>query len=51
VEPITKEEGQLFDGLANVILTPHIAGVTEEANHRVSRITVEGVARILKKGR
>jgi (S)-sulfolactate dehydrogenase len=32
-----------------VILTPHIAGVTVEANHRVSRITVEGVARVLKK--
>jgi (S)-sulfolactate dehydrogenase len=47
-EPI-KEEGQIFDGLANVILTPHIAGVTVEANHRVSRITVEGVARLLKK--
>src|SRR5918992_2067747 len=51
VEPITREEGQLFDGIANVVLTPHIAGVTEEANHRVSRMTVEGVARILKKGR
>jgi (S)-sulfolactate dehydrogenase len=50
-EPITNEEGQIFDGIANVILTPHIAGVTAEANHRVTRMTVEGVARILKKGR
>jgi (S)-sulfolactate dehydrogenase len=50
-EPITKDEGQIFDGAANVILTPHIAGVTVEANHRVSRITIEGVARLLKKAR
>ena len=48
-EPITTEVGQIFDGLANVILTPHIAGVTVEANHRVSRMTVEEVARVLKK--
>jgi (S)-sulfolactate dehydrogenase len=48
-EPITAEEGQIFDSLANVILTPHIAGVTVEANHRVSRLTVEEVVRILKK--
>jgi (S)-sulfolactate dehydrogenase len=50
-EPIKEEEGRIFDGLANVILTPHIAGVTMEANHRVSRMTVEGVARVLKKAR
>jgi (S)-sulfolactate dehydrogenase len=50
-EPITKEEGQFFSGLTNVILTPHIAGVTAEANYRVSHMTVEGVARILKKWR
>jgi len=50
-EPIQAETGKLFAGLANVILTPHISGVTVEANHRVSYMTVENVARVLKKGR
>jgi (S)-sulfolactate dehydrogenase len=50
-EPIKMEEGQIFAGIANVILTPHISGVTAEANHRVSHMTVEGVARFLKKHR
>lgn len=50
-EPIRKEEGALFDGVPNIILTPHISGVTAEANHRVSFMTVEGVARILRKRR
>jgi (S)-sulfolactate dehydrogenase len=50
-EPIKPETGKLFAGLGNVILTPHISGVTVEANHRVSFMTVESVARVLKKGR
>jgi (S)-sulfolactate dehydrogenase len=32
-----------FAGLANVILTPHIAGVTAESNVRVSRLVAEKV--------
>jgi (S)-sulfolactate dehydrogenase len=50
-EPIKSEAGRVFTGLSNVILTPHISGVTVEANHRVSFMTVESVARVLKKGR
>ena len=50
-EPIKTETGKLFAGISNVILTPHISGVTAEANHRVSYMTVESVARVLKKGR
>ncbi|MER0240210.1 hydroxyacid dehydrogenase [Fulvimarina sp. MAC8] len=42
-EPLTAEAGRIFDGLSNVILTPHIAGVTEEANVRVSALTAENV--------
>jgi phosphoglycerate dehydrogenase-like enzyme len=34
-----------------VILTPHISGVTAEANHRVSFMTVESVMRVLAKAR
>ena len=50
-EPIRLEAGKLFTGLSNVILTPHISGVTAEANHRVSYMTVDAVARVLQKGR
>ncbi len=50
-EPIRAEAGKLFAGLNNVILTPHISGVTAEANHRVSHMTVDAVARVLQKGR
>jgi (S)-sulfolactate dehydrogenase len=50
-EPIKAEAGKRFAGIPNVILTPHISGVTAEANHRVSLMTVESVARVLGKGR
>lgn len=46
-EPIG-ESGVVFDGAPNLILTPHIAGVTAESNVRVSRVTVENVARHLR---
>jgi (S)-sulfolactate dehydrogenase len=35
-------------GVPNLILTPHIAGVTEESNVRVSAAVAEAVARVLK---
>jgi (S)-sulfolactate dehydrogenase len=38
-----------FAGVPNLILTPHIAGVTEESNARVSTVTVENVRRVLEK--
>jgi (S)-sulfolactate dehydrogenase len=50
-EPIKAEAGKLFAGIPNVILTPHISGVTAEANRRVSFMTVDAIARVLKKGR
>lgn len=46
-EPIDGATGALFAGLANVILTPHIAGVTAEANTRISSITADNVRRVL----
>lgn len=42
-EPIDASTASLFSGLANVILTPHIAGVTEESNARVSEVTARNV--------
>lgn len=50
-EPIRPQDGQQFAGVPNIILTPHISGVTAEANRRVSMMTVEGVLRVLSKAR
>ncbi len=46
-EPIDAAAAGLFSGLANVILTPHIAGVTEESNARVSEVTSRNVLQAL----
>ncbi|WP_042249856.1 hydroxyacid dehydrogenase [Paracoccus sp. PAMC 22219] len=43
VEPLTREAGQRFAGLSNLILTPHIAGVTTQANVRVSSLIADRV--------
>jgi (S)-sulfolactate dehydrogenase len=48
VEPVTAQTGQMFAGLDNVVLTPHIAGLTAESNARVSDMTVQNVLRTLK---
>ena len=42
-EPLTAEAGRKFIGLPNLILTPHIAGVTEESNIRVSNLIADKV--------
>lgn len=46
-EPVDAAAGALFAGVPNLVLTPHIAGVTEESNVRVSAVTAEAVARHL----
>lgn len=46
-EPVTAEGGSKFDGIPNIILTPHIAGVTQESNVRVSEVTVANVLSVL----
>ena len=43
-EPLTQDAAKIFDGLENVILTPHIAGVTMESNERVSAMIAELVS-------
>lgn len=48
-EPLSQESAAKFAGLENVILTPHIAGVTEEANVRVSALTAQQVRQQLEK--
>ena len=42
-EPLTAEAAEKFKGLDNLVLTPHIAGVTEESNVRVSAVTAQAV--------
>lgn len=50
VEPLTADSAARFVGLSNLILTPHIAGVTEESNVRVSAVTAANVRRVLMGG-
>ncbi len=47
VEPITPEVGLMFHGIRNLILTPHIAGVTQESNRRVAEVAAENVRRVM----
>jgi (S)-sulfolactate dehydrogenase len=40
-EPLTADAGAVFAGIPNLVLTPHIAGVTEESNERVSELVAD----------
>lgn len=42
-EPLTQDAAQIFKGLTNLILTPHIAGVTKDSNIRVSAMIADHV--------
>jgi len=42
-EPLDVTQGSRFANVPNLILTPHIAGVTEESNVRVSEVTARTV--------
>jgi (S)-sulfolactate dehydrogenase len=46
-EPLTATAAEMFADLDNVVLTPHIAGLTAESNERVSDVTVENVKKTL----
>ncbi len=46
-EPIDEATCALFSGIENLILTPHIAGVTRESNRRIADVAVANVRRIL----
>jgi (S)-sulfolactate dehydrogenase len=50
-EPLTQERGAVFAGCPHLIMTPHIAGVTVEANTRVSRMVAEKIRGHLAGGR
>ncbi len=46
-EPLTAAAGTLFKGAPNLLLTPHVAGVTDESNVRVSKVTAKAVVQVL----
>jgi len=46
-EPLSAEAAKVFQDTPNLILTPHIAGVTVVSNQRVSAVTAENVRRVL----
>jgi (S)-sulfolactate dehydrogenase len=46
-EPLAAERAAVFSGCPNLVLTPHIAGVTAESNVRVSWVTVANVRKHL----
>ena len=47
-EPLGPEAGSVFEGLDRLILTPHVAGNTEESVARVARVTVDSVLAALQ---
>ena len=47
IEPPTKESVAKFQGLGNLILTPHIAGPTVQSDIRVSGVTADNIRRVL----
>ena len=49
-EPLTAQAAARFSGLKNLILTPHIAGVTVESNTRVSELIADRVLAHLAAG-
>lgn len=49
-EPLKGDEAAVFRDVPNLILTPHVAGVTAESNVRVSGVTAQSVARRLAGG-
>ena len=47
-EPLDAGSGARFADLPNLLLTPHVAGLTEESHIRVSRTTVRNVIEVLE---
>jgi (S)-sulfolactate dehydrogenase len=50
-EPLSQEQGAVFAGCPNLILTPHVAGLTVESNARVSSLVAQKIRDHLAGGR
>jgi (S)-sulfolactate dehydrogenase len=48
-EPLTLAAAARFQHVPNLILTPHIAGPTQDSNARVSTIIADAVRRVLER--
>ena len=46
-EPLSAQRAAVFAQCPNLILTPHIAGLTTKSHARISRLTAENVRRHL----
>ena len=49
-EPLKPDDGAMFSDIPNLLLTPHIAGVTQESNVRVSDLIADKVLEHLGEG-
>jgi (S)-sulfolactate dehydrogenase len=49
-EPLSSEDGAVFAGCPNLMLTPHIGGLTEESNIRISAMIADRVLEHLEGG-
>ena len=49
-EPLDEKNASKFKNIPNLVLTPHIAGVTKQSNERVSDMIASKVAECLKRG-
>ena len=47
IEPLGPEPASRFEGLDNLVLTPHVAGNTRESVDRVAEVTVANVLEVL----
>jgi len=46
-EPVDAQSGGRFSNIPNLILTPHISGVTEESNQRVGAVVAANIRQVL----
>jgi (S)-sulfolactate dehydrogenase len=46
-EPVTRQGGLAFDSIPNLLLTPHIAGITAESESRIATSLVESIRQTL----
>ncbi len=47
-EPMDPDRGKTFADVPNLILTPHIAGITLESERRTAQMTVDAIRRVLE---
>ncbi len=50
-EPLSADAGAQWMGIPNLLLTPHVAGVTHESNREISRFITDAVLHALDGGR